>query len=428
MKITIHRGINQIGGCITEIATATTRILIDLGQNLPDSEGNARDSFANQEAIGQLTNNVRAIFYTHYHGDHVGLFKYIPDGVEQHIGEVAKKIMLLKYKKLADAQCVKEVTQKDVQKLETFKTFKAEDNIKVGDITVTPYFVSHSACDAYMFVIEANSRRILHTGDFRGHGYLSKGLLPVIKKIIHKKPIDLLITEGTMLSRMDERVQHENNLKIKAIELMRQYKNVFVLCSSTDMERLASFRAACLEAKPASPFVCDYFQKEVLKIFSETSGEKSDLFDFFKKKDVYDFKETNQKLMNWIENEGCCMLVRATEKFNRYLDFLKSSLNMNETLLIYSMWGGYIDENSPHINKNYLDFTKKFLYVEKLHSSGHASADCLAEICNLVNPGIAIIPIHSEYSKKFSELPITDVLKEKIVTTSCRIQNIEIKI
>ena len=31
MTITIHRGINQIGGCITEIASASgTKILIDL--------------------------------------------------------------------------------------------------------------------------------------------------------------------------------------------------------------------------------------------------------------------------------------------------------------------------------------------------------------------------------------------------------------
>ena len=39
MKIIIHRGIDQIGGCITEIATDNAKILIDLGQNLPDGEG-----------------------------------------------------------------------------------------------------------------------------------------------------------------------------------------------------------------------------------------------------------------------------------------------------------------------------------------------------------------------------------------------------
>ena len=35
MNITIHRGTDQIGGCITEISTETSRVFIDFGQNLP---------------------------------------------------------------------------------------------------------------------------------------------------------------------------------------------------------------------------------------------------------------------------------------------------------------------------------------------------------------------------------------------------------
>ena len=38
IEINIHRGANQIGGCITEIATAQSRIIIDLGSNLPGSK------------------------------------------------------------------------------------------------------------------------------------------------------------------------------------------------------------------------------------------------------------------------------------------------------------------------------------------------------------------------------------------------------
>lgn len=38
MQITIHRGLAQIGGCITEIATKTSRIFIDMGDNLPSEE------------------------------------------------------------------------------------------------------------------------------------------------------------------------------------------------------------------------------------------------------------------------------------------------------------------------------------------------------------------------------------------------------
>ena len=35
MDIKVHRGLEQIGGCITEISTATSRVFIDFGQNLP---------------------------------------------------------------------------------------------------------------------------------------------------------------------------------------------------------------------------------------------------------------------------------------------------------------------------------------------------------------------------------------------------------
>ena len=48
MKITIHRGIDQIGGCIKEIASNNARVLIDLGQNLPNGEGVVQDDLANR--------------------------------------------------------------------------------------------------------------------------------------------------------------------------------------------------------------------------------------------------------------------------------------------------------------------------------------------------------------------------------------------
>ena len=39
MNITIHRGIDQIGGCITEIESKNgTKILIDFGHNLPEGD------------------------------------------------------------------------------------------------------------------------------------------------------------------------------------------------------------------------------------------------------------------------------------------------------------------------------------------------------------------------------------------------------
>lgn len=41
MILTIHRGTHQIGGCVTELRTDTTCILIDLGSPLPGPDGGA---------------------------------------------------------------------------------------------------------------------------------------------------------------------------------------------------------------------------------------------------------------------------------------------------------------------------------------------------------------------------------------------------
>ena len=42
MQIKIHRGINQIGGCVTEIKSKKARILIDVGTNLPTCTSNVK--------------------------------------------------------------------------------------------------------------------------------------------------------------------------------------------------------------------------------------------------------------------------------------------------------------------------------------------------------------------------------------------------
>jgi ribonuclease J len=233
MKITIHRGIDQIGGCITEIATDRTRILIDLGQNLPDGEGVIHDGLASREAVERLTRGVDAIFYTHYHGDHIGLFHLVPDSVPQYMGGVAMMVTIQKHLRLSMLPELFEENERAVRKVAAMRSFEAKDRIEVGDITVTPYFVSHSACDAYMFLIEAGGKRILHTGDFRGHGYLSKGTIPTIEKyILRDGAVDFLITEGTMLSRTGERVATEAELGRQIEEVMRRYKYVFAMCSS----------------------------------------------------------------------------------------------------------------------------------------------------------------------------------------------------
>jgi ribonuclease J len=92
------------------------------------------------------------------------------------------------------------------------------------------------------------------------------------------------------------------------------------------------------------------------------------------------------------------------------------------------MWKEYINPASKHAKQEYLSLLEKFSNLETVHTSGHASADCLAEVCNLINPSVGIIPIHSEHSEEYRNLAITDELKSKIITSSETKGNIEIQI
>ncbi|HCT64490.1 MAG TPA: hypothetical protein DIC60_04355 [Lachnospiraceae bacterium] len=67
-NIKVYRG-NQIGGCVVIVNTDTTRICIDMVENLPGNET------AEELEIKGLTyeeENFEAVFFTHYYGDHIG--------------------------------------------------------------------------------------------------------------------------------------------------------------------------------------------------------------------------------------------------------------------------------------------------------------------------------------------------------------------
>ncbi len=78
MKIIIHRGTHQIGGCITEIQSEKgTRIEIDIGENLPSTGEKEKVALAIEGLTKEGESNFDAVFVTHYHGDHIGMFNKV---------------------------------------------------------------------------------------------------------------------------------------------------------------------------------------------------------------------------------------------------------------------------------------------------------------------------------------------------------------
>ena len=409
MNITIHRGANQIGGCITEIASENAKVFIDFGSNLPGSQKEELKA----EDVERMTSNADAIFYTHYHGDHVGLHHLVPNHVKQYMGAGAIDVMRCKYEALSRHQDF----SLQLEATERMIPFKERERIVVNNsIVVTPYFVSHSAFDAYMFLIECEGKRILHTGDFRRHGYLGKGLFPTLEKYIGK--VDLLITEGTMLGRQQETVVTEQQIQQKTAKAIQydleaiqndpiekiQHKYTFALCSSTDIDRLASFHAACKAT--GRLFLVDSYQRKVLDVFTEYCGDKSPLYNF---DHIFELREHKayriEKISKYLRDKGFLMPVRMTSSW--LIEDMMQVFTDEAPWLIYSMWDGYAKENGKNALENVITMRRLFGtrildgVKDGFHTSGHADIKTLQEVCETVNPSIGVIPIHKDAETQY---------------------------
>ncbi|MDE6666834.1 MAG: MBL fold metallo-hydrolase [Clostridia bacterium] len=387
MQIKVYRGTHQIGGCVTEIKTQTARIIIDMGENLPSSNGNAQTTLEiDGVTLGKPDCN--AVLITHYHGDHVGMFERILPKIPIYMGATAKQIYSVVQNVLKN-----KLNKGNPERVKTFNEFEVGKPLYFGDIKVTPYTIDHSAFDAYMLLIEAEGKRILHTGDFRMHGVRGCKMHAVFEKYCQN--IEVLICEGTMLSRKTEKVITEHELGIKAAELLCENKYVFALCSSTNIDTIAEFYNAAIKNK--KPFiVCEEdFQAEILQIVTQNSTSQ---FYNFNRQKVYIYGENLNEFMS---ERGFFFLGRTNYVTQKLIE------KFPESILIYSMWDGYLDKKHPAFNEYKYNFVNCALNrgcrIVSLHTSGHASIDEIREVCKITNAK-TIIPIHSEAPELLNEM------------------------
>ena len=222
LKIKIHRGSHQIGGSITEIYTENTHIFIDFGAEI---NANPEDS-TDIEMIDMIRNaKCDAVLFTHYHGDHMGLLEYVPEkDVDENViklamGKIARRVLVNIHKTLCDHP---QASNDDKKRHGRYLSILGDENriigisdnqtFQIGDFEITPIMVDHSAYDAFMFVIKAEGKVIVHTGDFRTHGRFGEGFFEKLESRLEGIVMDVLITEGTMMSRSDEEVLTEEQL------------------------------------------------------------------------------------------------------------------------------------------------------------------------------------------------------------------------
>lgn len=377
MKLCIHRGTHQIGGIAAEIATETTRILIDMGDELSLEPGFVSAPL-HIPGVTDANGRCDAVLFTHYHGDHTGQMLRIRPDIPLYAGALAKDIM-----RLSSAHSWKK-DEVLCKRIETIRTFSAGMPFLIGDIQITPFGIDHSAVDSYLFLIEADGKCILYTGDFRLHGVRGKTMDKILDRRIGK--VDAIITEGTTVSRTDGKTVTEWELQARVRNYLQQYKYVFVLCATTNLDRIFALARAVPRGKYC---ICDDYQKMLVE---NVSKHWSGISSFYEMPKLLSFKYHPPARFAEL---GGLMFVRANSKFGAII----CQYDPAQSILLYSMWDGYRTKSGSTI-PDFLALTDTW---ETLHTSGHASPEDLRHVIEKADPQL-VTPMHTDAPQKMQAL------------------------
>jgi len=106
------------------------------------------------------------------------------------------------------------------------------------------------------------------------------------------------------------------------------------------------------------------------------------------------YKITRKEISN--TSGGIMMMVRPS--MLKDLELIK---NIEEATFIYSLWEGYLQDDS--LQKMMRFIKKKKMKFYQVHTSGHAEIATLKKVVKKLKPG-KIVPIHTFHPDKYSGL------------------------
>jgi len=420
VKITIHRGAREIGGSCIQIESGGESIIIDAGMPLLNKDGsefsgdpkNILPKISGMFIAGDK--KPVAVLITHAHMDHYGLIGFSDSDIPVYSSEGTKRLIGI--------SSVFSSYKSDANRIQSVEPWKPFD---VGPFRVTPYLVDHSAFGAFAWLVEAEGKRIMYTGDFRGGGRKRVLFENLLKH--SPKNIDALLLEGTTLERKEAQLNSEEEAELALRDLCDKTDGLaMVFSSGQNIDRIVSLFKAAKASK--RELVIDVYVAHVLRMLSdlaklpvaEWDGVRvfypyyltRRLAEISKENWLFPFRHkkiSSDELRN--DPKRFLMLLRPSMDFD-----VEKRLNLKGANAVWSMWAGYLEK--PAYLRIQRVLKLKEVPLTQIHYGGHASKSELVKLAKALSPK-KIIPIHTfqpdKYPQLFSNVHILDDAQSLII-------------
>lgn len=360
-------------------------IIIDSGTIFPSELSLGVDYImADISYLKRNEKNIKALFITHGHEDHIGGIPYLVTHLEVPVIYAAKQAKELIESKLKDENI----------NYDRIKLFDNKTKVKLKNFEVEFFRVNHSIPDAHGIAITTSDGTIITTGDFKFD------LTPIGPKADYSKitrladkGVDLLLSDSTnALSKgfsMSEAVV-DNNLN----EVFEKYRNrrIIIATFASNIYRLKHIVETCYKYNK-KVFVFGRSMERSIEISGKTGYiDHSEIFCKTNELNKYEAKDI-VILCTGTQGEPLAALSRIASGTHKQIKLLPDDV----IIFSSSKIPGNANAINRTINKLFLQGVKVITVEEaNVHTSGHAYDDELKLMISLANPKY-FAPLHGEY-------------------------------
>jgi len=380
-------GLEEVGRNMTVFEYGKDIIIVDMGLQFPEEDMHGIDYIIpNSRYLRDKTDNIRGVFVTHGHLDHIGAIPHhlrVLGNPPIYTGAMTKAIILKRQDDYKDSPKLK------------IHAINTEDYIQLGAFGVEFFHVCHSIPDAIGLAIHTPVGTIIHTGDFKFDQNPIGDKPTDIGRIAHlaEKGVMALMSDSTDADKPGYSIS-ESEVKDNFSDIIQKSEGRVIAGTFSSLLTRIRHMVEIAERYGRKVAVDGYSMKANVEIARRMGYIRANKGTFIDIKEINHYPRNKIIIMcTGAQGEDNAVLMRIANEEHKYVHLergdtiiFSSSVIPGNERTVQSLKDGLVKKGVRVVHYQMMD----------VHSGGHAKREELKLMLNIVNPK-HLIPIHGNH-------------------------------